>query len=353
MSVKTIALLTGGGDCPGLNPTLRSVTLHALEHGIHVIGIKEGWQGLVSDLQVDNLTYDSVLSLDRQGGTQLKSSRTNPYKIDGGAEKVLKRIKELNINALVAIGGEDTLGVAAKLYQEHKMPVIGIPKTIDGDLSLTDYCLGFESAVEIITHAIDTLRSTAYSHDRTFVVEVMGRHAGHLALKGGISAGADFILLPEHQFCMEKLLTRITAQKRQQNYSIIVVAEGATPKGTELSLTSDKKDAFGHVRLGGIGNYLAQEIEEKAHLDCRSVILGHLQRGGAPCAFDRRMGHYYGQAAVQAILAGHFGNMVSLTEGRICLQPLKNAVELRLVDVPHAYDTENYRAQPCLLKERV
>lgn len=351
MSIKTIAILTGGGDCPGLNPAIKSVTEKALASGLQVVGIKEGWRGLVDNIDPLPLDSDATRHIDRQGGTMLKSSRTNPFKISGGPEAVKKRMHALGIDALVAIGGEDTLGVAAQLHEHHRVPVVGIPKTIDGDLSATEYCLGFESAVEIITQCVDTLRSTANSHDRTFVVEVMGRHAGHLALKGGISAGADIILIPEHPFDPAQVAQLVKAKKTaHHNYSIVIVAEGAMAQGADISVVSHVTDSFGHVRLGGIGQYLADYIEETTKIECRPVVLGHLQRGGAPVAFDRRMGHYFGIAACEAAILGYFGNMVSLTKGQIELKPLKDAIkQLHLVDVKKYYDTEMYRAQLTML----
>lgn len=351
MSIKTIAILTGGGDCPGLNPAIKSVTEKALASGLQVLGIREGWRGLVETINPLALDLNTVRHLDRQGGTMLKSSRTNPFKITGGPEAVKKRMSALGINALVAIGGEDTLGVAAQLHEHHHVPIVGIPKTIDGDLSATEYCLGFESAVEIVTTCVDTLRSTADSHDRTFIVEVMGRHAGHLALKGGISAGADIILIPEHPFDPAHVAQLVRAKKTaQHNYSIVIVAEGAMAQGADLSVVSTTIDSFGHVRLGGIGQYLADYIEETTKLECRPVVLGHLQRGGSPAAFDRRMGHYFGIAACEAAIFGYFGTMVSLTNGQIGLKPLKDAIQqLRLVDVKKYYDTKMYRAQLAIL----
>ncbi len=351
MSQASIAVLTGGGDCPGLNPAIKGLCLKAIASGYKVLGIPEGWRGLVESLEPIPLSESTVHHIDRLGGTMLASSRTNPFKITGGPAIVQTRMKSLGVEALVAIGGEDTLGVASRLHQELNLKVVGIPKTIDGDLSATDYCLGFESAVEVITESVDNLRSTADSHQRTFVVEVMGRHAGHLALKGGISAGADIILLPEEPFSMEKVRELVLAKKRAgQRYSIVVVAEGASPKGADLSLSSKETDAFGHVRLGGIGHYIAEKIEKLSGLDCRAVVLSHLQRGGSPSAYDRRMGHYFGIAACEAIQSGYFGKMVSLKRGGIELVPLSDAVkELRLVDIKKLYDKELYCARQAVL----
>jgi len=352
MGKKVIGVLTGGGDCPGLNPAIKAVVKKAIESGYDVMGIREGWLGLVDDrVSPVALDRDVVRHIDRQGGTILGTSRTNPFKTADGVRAVEKRIDALGLSAIVAIGGEDTLGVAAKLYDQLKAPVVGIPKTIDRDLSFTDYSLGFESALQIITDSVDVLRSTAESHARIFVVEVMGRHAGHLALRGGISAGASVILIPECPFSIHRVCELLRERKnRGVRYSIVMVAEGAMPKGADLSLMSKEVDAFGHVRLGGIGQFLADAIEEKAKLESRAVVLSHLQRGGRPVAYDRRMGFYFGIAAVEAIIGGHFGKMAALKNGRIVLAPIKEATkELRLVDINTSYDAERYRAKQSII----
>lgn len=352
MGKRVIGVLTGGGDCPGLNPAIKAVVKKAIESDYTVLGIREGFRGLL-DQSIEPLPLDRdvVRHIDRQGGTMLGTSRTNPFKTDGGPQAVEKRMAALGMDAIVVIGGEDTLGVAAKLYEQLKLPVVGIPKTIDRDLSYTDYCLGFESALQVITDSVDCLRSTAESHARIFVVEVMGRHAGHLALRGGISSAASVILIPEHPFDVDRVCELLIARKnRGVRYSIVMVAEGATPTGADLSLLSQEKDAFGHVRLGGIGPYLAQIIEERAKLESRAVVLSHLQRGGKPVAYDRRLGFYFGVAAVEAVIGGHFGKMVALKNGRILLAPIKEAVkELRMVDVKSSYDTKNYRAKQSII----
>jgi phosphofructokinase-like protein len=352
MAKNIIGILTGGGDCPGLNPAIKAVVKKAMEADISVIGIKEGWRGLLDPHSEQMmLNRDVVRHIDRQGGTILGTSRTNPYKTEHGPQLVERCMKDLGLSALVAIGGEDTLGVAAKLYEQHKLPIVGIPKTIDRDLSYTDYSLGFESALQIITDSVDCLRSTAESHARIFVVEVMGRHAGHLALRGGISAGASIILIPEHPFQIDRVCELLVERKKRGvRYSIVMVAEGAAPEGENFELLSLEKDAFGHRRLGGVGQSLAEAIESRAQLESRAVVLSHLQRGGRPVAFDRRLGFYFGIAAVEAIMAGHFGMMVALKNGRILLAPIKEAVkELRLVDVKSSYDTHNYRAKQSII----
>lgn len=352
MSKKVIGVLTGGGDCPGLNPAIKAVVKKAIESDFAVMGLKEGWLSLVDNsIEPITLDRDVVRHIDRQGGTILGTSRTNPFKVPQGLELVKKRMATLNLSAIVAIGGEDTLGVAAKLYEQAGLPVVGIPKTIDRDLSYTDYSLGFESALQVITDSVDILRSTAESHARIFVVEVMGRHAGHLALRGGISAAASVILIPEHPFNIDRVCELLAARKnRGVRYSIVMVAEGAIPEGQDMTLVSQEKDAFGHVRLGGIGHYLAEEIEKRAKLESRAVVLSHLQRGGKPVAFDRRLGFYFGVAAVEAIMGGHFGKMAALKNGRIVLAPLSEAVkQLRVVDVETSYDTRFYRAKQSII----
>ncbi len=348
MARKVIGVLTGGGDCPGLNPAIKAVVKKAIESNYEVLGIREGWRGLMEqNLEPILLDRDAVRHIDRQGGTILGTSRTNPFKKSGGEEIVARRINELGMEAVVAIGGEDTLGVAAKLYDQLRLPVVGIPKTIDRDLSYTDYSLGFESALQVITDSVDCLRSTAESHARIFVVEVMGRHAGHLALRGGISAGASVILIPEFQFDVSRVCELLLARKtRGVRYSIVMIAEGAMPKGMDPSLLSQDKDAFGHVRLGGIGHYLATAIEERAQLESRAVVLSHLQRGGKPVAYDRRLGFYFGIAAIEAVVSKRYGMMAASKNGRILLAPIKEAVkELRTVDIEKFYDTTNYRAK--------
>jgi ATP-dependent phosphofructokinase / diphosphate-dependent phosphofructokinase len=352
MQKYNIGVLTGGGDCPGLNAAIKSVVKKAFECGHTTIGIKEGWLGLIDNgIKPITLDRDLVRHIDRQGGTILGTSRTNPFNMKDGQKIIQKRIASLNLSSIIAIGGEDTLGVAAKLYKDSNIPVIGIPKTIDRDLSYTDYSLGFESALQVITDSVDCLRSTAESHARIFVVEVMGRHAGHLALRGGISAGASIILIPEYPFDVDRVCELLLERKKRGvRYSIVIVAEGAIPKGADPSLLSQEKDAFGHVRLGGIGHYLASAIQQKAKLESRAVILSHLQRGGRPVSFDRRLGFYFGIAAVEAIIAGHMGKIVALKNGRILLAPIQEAIKkLRIVDLDSSYDINNYRAKQSII----
>ena len=353
LEIKKIAVLTGGGDCPGLNSTIKAVVNRASIEKITVLGIKDGWRGLVINDQnlcckIDN---DVVLQIDRFGGTILGTSRTNPFLLKNGVKNLKDNFKKHKLDALVVIGGEDTLGVAFRLFSEENINLIGIPKTIDRDLSQTQYTLGFESAVQVITDSVDALRSTAESHSRIFVVEVMGRHAGHLALKGSISAGVSEVLIPEYNFDVQKICDRIIERRKKGiRYSIVMIAEGAKPISGFTSLQNGKKDAFGHVRLGGIGQWLSDEIARCTNLESRSVNLSHLQRGGCPVAYDRRMGFYFGNVAIEVILQGKFGKMIALRNGRIIAVSLKKAVKkLHIVNVDKFYDKEQYSARVALL----
>lgn len=345
MSIKKIGILTGGGDCPGLNPAIKAATLKALEAGFDVVGIRAGYKGLM-DRALTPIPLDActVSAIDRLGGTILKTSRTNPFKTSEGVDAVVRTMDDYDLNALIAIGGEDTLGVAHRLYQERNLNIVAIPKTIDNDLSGTEYCLGFQSAVQVITDCVDNLRPTAESHSRVFVVEVMGRHAGHLALAGGITTGALMTLLPEYPFDVGHVANLVKKHKKHQPSCIILVAEGATPTGQQLSLLTPQKDAFGHVRLGGIGQHLAENIEQQTGHEARAVVLSHLQRGGVPTAYDRMMGFQFGIAAVEAIMLGKFGHMAALKDGRVGVIPIALAVRtLRVVDIALDYDVQNLR----------
>ncbi|MBU1652295.1 ATP-dependent 6-phosphofructokinase, partial [bacterium] len=272
-----IAMLTGGGDCPGLNAVIRSVTRRAIEtYGWDVMGIKNGWRGLVHS-EVEPLSLYSVSGILHRGGTILGTSRTNPSKNPDDWTKVNKNLKNWNIDALIAIGGEDTLSVALKLHQEG-VPVVGVPKTIDNDIKGTDYTFGFNTAVSTVTEAIDRLHTTAESHHRIMVVEVMGRHSGWIAVHAGIAGGADAIIIPEVPFDMVEVTNKLKKRHQNKNFSIVVVSEGAKMKGGDLVMQSEKKDAFGHVRLGGVGRVVADEIEEKIGIETRLTVLGHTQR---------------------------------------------------------------------------
>jgi 6-phosphofructokinase 1 len=273
-----------------------------------------------------------------RGGTILGTSRTNPYKVDDGVEGAMAAVSQLGVEALIAIGGEDTLGVANRLHQERGLSVVGVPKTIDNDLSATEVTFGFHTAVQIATDAIDRLHTTAESHDRVMVVEVMGRHAGHIATYAGIAGGAAAILIPEEQFDIEEVCSALKRRHEKGRYaSIVVVAEGARPQEGSLSVESGETDQFGHVKLGGIANVLAEEIESRTGFETRVTILGHVQRGGTPTAYDRVLSTRFGIAAIDAVHAGSFGQMVALRADSIVTVPLTEAVgELKTVD-PELY----------------
>jgi len=328
-----IAMLTGGGDCPGLNAVIRSVTRRAIEtYGWDVMGIKNGWRGLVRG-EVEPMSLYSVSGILHRGGTILGTSRTNPTKNRDDWTKVKKNLKNWNINALVAIGGEDTLSVALKLHQEG-VPVVGVPKTIDNDIKGTDFTFGFNTAVSIVTEAIDRLHTTAESHHRIMVVEVMGRHSGWIAVHAGIAGGADAILIPEVPFDMKDVTNKLKKRHENKNFSIVVVSEGAKMKGGDIVLETEKKDAFGHVRLGGLGRVVADEIEERTGIETRLTVLGHTQRGGSPTAYDRILATRFGVRAVDAVKKEDFGKMVALRSEDIITIKLEEAVlENKVVDM--------------------
>ncbi|CAN5566903.1 6-phosphofructokinase [soil metagenome] len=328
-----IGILTGGGDCPGLNAVIRAVVRKGERvHGDTLVGFLDGWLGVVENRTVP-LDVERMRGTLPRGGTVLGTSRTNPYKLDGGAEQCRATLAEQGIDALVAIGGEDTLGVASRLHGEG-VAVVGVPKTIDNDLSATEVTFGFQTAVQIATDAIDRLHTTAESHDRVMVCEVMGRHAGHIALHAGIAGGAAEILLPEEPFDIDVVCDALKRRHASGRYaSIVVVAEGAQPKEGSLTLAAGEVDAFGHVRLGGIANLLATEIEARTGFETRVTILGHIQRGGTPTAYDRVLATRFGIAALDAVHDGAFGQMVALRADAIVRVPLADAVgELKLVD---------------------
>ena len=328
-----VAMLTGGGDCPGLNAVMRAVVRKGERHyEDELIGFRDGWKGVIEGRAVDVSVETFRGSLPR-GGTLLGSSRTNPFKIDGGVDKCRATLDEMGVDALVAIGGEDTLGVAAKLF-DASVNVIGVPKTIDNDLSGTELTFGFDTAVQIAVDAIDRLHTTAESHDRVMVVEVMGRHAGHIATWAGIAGGATMVLIPEEPFDIAQVCDALERRHARGRFaSIVVVAEGATPKEGTMQLVSGEVDQFGHVRLGGIGSTLAEEIERRTGFETRVTILGHVQRGGTPTAFDRVLATRFGIAAIDAVHDGAFGQMMALQDGQIVRVPLSEAVgALKLVD---------------------
>jgi len=316
--MKRIGILTGGGDCPGLNAVIRAVVRKGIgHHGLSIAGIKSGWQGLLTG-DIEELILDSVSGILPKGGTILRTSRTNPFGNPDGSRRVLDNLKRHRIEALIVVGGEDTLGVAYK-FSQMGVRLVGIPKTIDNDLPSTDYSFGFDTAVTIATEAIDRLHSTAESHHRVMVVEVMGRHTGWIATVAGIAAGADCILVPEVPFSIEEVCRSLRKrQARGKDFSVVVVAEGAKPVECDDLVTSSRQvDAFGHVRLGGIANVVGEEIEKRTGMEVRVTILGHVQRGGSPTPFDRVLATRFGIAAVDLVIQGEFEKMVSLRGNRI------------------------------------
>lgn len=376
MVIKRIGVLTGGGDCPGLNPAVKWVVKTAMDpllaerrgYSFEVVGIKDGWRGLVkydrrrevlpAKTEFGENDFARILipeetrTWDRMGGTRLGTSRTNPFNPKRPSyPQVLENIEALGLSALVAIGGEDTLSIASRL-SEMGVNVVAIPKTIDRDLQGTDYSLGFETAVNVIVEEIDRIRTTARSHSRTFVVEAMGRYAGHLALSGGVASGASMILIPEVPYEIERVV-RILKQRQEEGhrFSIIVVAEGAQEMGgTRIERKADANDQYNHPVLGGIGDVLAQQIEAAMGIETRAVNLSHLQRGGVPCAYDRRMGRIFGVAAIDLVVREQFGRMVAIRNGRIDSIPIpRDLKNVRKVNVAERYDDERYTARYSVL----
>jgi phosphofructokinase-like protein len=327
-----IGVLTGGGDCPGLNPVIRAVVRKAYNDKHETIGFKNGWKGIIEGetMPLDLAAISGILP---KGGTILGTSRTNPYKKPEDAKKVIENFKKFKLDALIAIGGEDTLGVANKLCKDGQN-VVGVPKTIDNDLSATDYTFGFDTAVNIAMECIDRLHTTAESHHRVMVAEVMGRHAGWIATHAGIAGGADVVLIPEIPVDMEEVCDILKKRhSRGRTFSIVVVAEGAKLKDKDITKDCGL-DAFGHVKLGGIGDYLAKEIEKRTGYETRVSVLGHIQRGGSPTAFDRVLGTRFGVKAVELVENKQFGQMVSLDGTKIVSVPLSQGVEkLKTVDM--------------------
>lgn len=339
-----IGILTGGGDCPGLNAVIRAVVRKAITHySDTVVGFLEGWRGVLENTTRE-LDIDAVAGMIYRGGTMLRSSRANPEREPDGWERVQKTFSAQGLDALVAIGGDDTLGVAKWAF-EHGLPVVGVPKTIDNDLAGTDRCFGFDTAVSIATEAIDRLQSTAESHNRVIVVEVMGRGAGWIATNAGIAGGADLILIPEHPYEIDRVCEVLQRRyARGRHFSIVVVAEGATPAGGSAPVTQGSKtDAFGHPRLGGVGAALAEQIETRTGYETRAVVLGHIQRGGKPTAFDRVLATRYGVQAIDMIHQGEFGRMAALHGQNLTSVPLAEAlgrsrtVDQRLYDVASVF----------------
>jgi ATP-dependent phosphofructokinase / diphosphate-dependent phosphofructokinase len=338
-----VGILTGGGDCPGLNAVIRAVARRSLDRGYEVAGIRDGWRGLV-DGRFEPLGPREISGILPRGGTILGTTRTNPYKLEQGVESVLEHFEGAGLNALVAIGGEDTLGVAARLHAERGFPVVGVPKTIDNDLAATDYTFGFDTAVSIATEAIDRLHTTAESHNRVMVVEVMGRHTGWIAVMSGIAGGADVILIPEQPITVERACEEIQRRHRRgKDFSIVVVSEGygLTYESGEQRVVAQEarsSDQFGHVRLGGVGDLLGREIEERTGYETRVTVLGHVQRGGSPTPRDRVLATRYGLKAADLVHEGSFGRMAALQGDRIVDVSLAAATsELKTVP-PHWYD---------------
>jgi ATP-dependent phosphofructokinase / diphosphate-dependent phosphofructokinase len=327
-----IGILTGGGDCPGLNAVIRAVVRKGVaEHGDEIVGFRDGWRGV---MEADTVPLDlaSVRGILPRGGTVLGTSRTNPYGVDGGPERLLDTLERLGIEGLIPIGGEDTLGVATRLA-EAGVRVVGVPKTIDNDLDATDYTFGFDTAVGVAMEAIDRLHTTGDSHHRTLVVEVMGRHAGWIALHAGMAGGANVVLIPEHPFDVDAVVAHVQHRFDSGYSPIVVVSEGAKPADGGLVLATGATDAFGHVRLGGIGPALAALLEDRTGREARAVVLGHIQRGGTPSPFDRVLATRFGLAAVDALHDGSSGVMVALRGTDIVPVPL-SAATARLKLVP-------------------
>jgi 6-phosphofructokinase 1 len=326
-------MLTGGGDCPGLNAVIAGATRTLEDAGKDAIGILDGWKGAIEGLTMD-ISPESTADIITVGGTILGSSRTNPLKVENGLESIKKTFKKLDIEALIAVGGDDTLGVATNLYEQEKMHVVGVPKTIDNDLSATDFTFGFDTAVNIAMDAVDKIRTTARSHHRVLVIETMGRHAGWIAAYAGICGNADVTLVPEVKIDIDKVCNTLKKKREQgQHYNIVVAAEGATFTSGDFITQEVELDQFGHVRLGGIGTALARMIEKRTGFETRSVVLGHLQRGGAPSAFDRMLGTRLGVKAAQMVLDGEWGNMAALRGNVIASVSLAEATgETKVLD---------------------
>jgi len=335
-----IGVLTGGGDCPGLNAVIRAVVRKGTEvHGHEFVGFRDGWRGPLESLTMP-LGVEQTRGILPRGGTILGSSRTNVMKVENGVEKVRENLAALGVDALVAIGGEDTLGVATQLAAAG-LNVVGVPKTIDNDLGATDYTFGFDTAVQIAVEAIDRLHTTAESHHRALIVEVMGRHAGWIALHSGLAGGANVILIPERPFDIDQVCRYVEARFEKQFAPILVVAEGAQPKEGTMELQSGDVDSFGHVRLGGIAQVLEREIQARTGYESRQTVLGHVQRGGTPTAFDRILATRFGLAAADAVHDGDSGAMVALRGTDIVRVPLEEATrELKTVPLERYQEAE-------------
>jgi ATP-dependent phosphofructokinase / diphosphate-dependent phosphofructokinase len=328
-----VGVLTGGGDCPGLNAVIRAIVRKGIDvYGHSIVGFHDGWRGPLENV-FSELTVESTRGILPRGGTILRTSRTNPFKGEEGPLRIAENMEALHLHGLIAIGGEDTLGAAARLHDDHGIPVLGVPKTIDNDLGGTDVTFGFDTAVRVATDAIDRLHTTAESHNRVMVVEVMGRHAGWIALHSGLAGGADVVLVPERPFDIAEVCRHIERRhSRGRFFSIVVVAEGATPREGTMEVMGGERDEFGHERLGGIGQRLEREIEDRTGFETRATVLGHVQRGGTPTAFDRVLASRLGVAAIDAANDGSWGMMPALKGQAIELVPMGEAVkDLRTV----------------------
>jgi ATP-dependent phosphofructokinase / diphosphate-dependent phosphofructokinase len=327
-----IGVLTGGGDCPGLNAVIRAIVRKGSgEHGHEFVGYRDGWRGPL-EAESRPLGVPEVRGILPRGGTILGSSRTNPFAVDGGPQRIAANLEAAGVEGLIAIGGEDTLGAASRLYTEAGLKIVGVPKTIDNDLGATDYTFGFDTAVNIAMEAIDRLHTTADSHHRVLIVEVMGRNAGWIAFHAGLAGGANVILIPERHFDVEQVCELVGRRFASRFAPIIVVAEGAQPVGGMPQADDGDLDAFGHVRLGGIGHWLEGEIERRTGKEARATVLGHVQRGGTPTAFDRVLATRFGLHAIDAASAGSWGTMTALRGTDIELVALTEATaELKLV----------------------
>ncbi|THA26826.1 ATP-dependent 6-phosphofructokinase [Streptomyces sp. RKND-216] len=330
-----VGVLTGGGDCPGLNAVMRAVVRKGVQEYDHrFVGFRDGWRGVVEGDTVP-LDIPAVRGTLPRGGTILGSSRTNPFQQENGVRRIQENMAKAEVDGLIVIGGEDTLGVAARLTDEYGVHCVGVPKTIDNDLSATDYTFGFDTAVHVATEAIDRLHTTAESHMRVLVVEVMGRHAGWIALHSGLAGGANCILIPEHPFDVDEVCGWVRSRFKASYAPIVVVAEGAVPRDGGMVLKDDSLDSFGHVRLSGVGEWLAKEIEQRTGKEARTTVLGHIQRGGTPSAFDRWLATRFGLHAIDAVHEGDWGTMVALRGTDIVRVPLADATA-RIKTVPPA-----------------
>jgi 6-phosphofructokinase 1 len=332
MKVKKIGILTGGGDCPGLNPAIRGAVYRALSEGIECVGILDGWKGMIEAKSIP-LTLQDVEYIVNKGGTIIGTSRTNPYKKENGPEKCVETLKKLELDAVIAMGGEDTLGVATKLYKEKNFPVVGVPKTMDNDLSATDYTFGFDTSVTVAVDAAERLIDTGRSHRRIMVLEVMGRHAGWVALYTGIASAADWILIPEEEVDVDKMCEHLKKVYERKKTALVVVSEGVVLPG--LKSEKEELDEFGHMILKkrGIGEQVADVIEKNTGIETRVAVIGHIQRGGSPTLFDRMLGLRVGVKSVELVLEGKFGYMVALKGNDVIPVPLEEATgQLKTVD---------------------